>query len=180
LISERTRNPIWFVRVPLASSQCYRSQLWVYLAPDIANTRLRSGWAYTIYTLHTPREPYVSPPWRYVQVSLPDKAYGPVLGTPEVCDLPFPYPKQSVEDSEHGRDRLPQEELITLMDYVRKPDVYLEFEDRRVVSSERLPGGGIISRTFLLIPPREKMAEITVSKPVIRIRKNLCAPVKIG
>lgn len=172
LISERTKKPIWFVRVPLASSQRYRSQLWVYLPPDTANTRLRSGWAYTIDSLHTSRKSYLSPPWRYVQVSLPDKMFDPVLETPEVCDLPFPYPSRGVDGSEGRREHLSQEELISIVDYGRKPDVYLEFEDHRVVSSEHLPGGGTRYRTFLLIPPGETMAEIAVSQPVIGIRKD--------
>ena len=172
LVSERTQKPIWFVRVPLMSSQGNRRQLWIFLAPDIANTRLRSGWAYKITAWSTSIGPDVSEPWRYVQVSLQGKEFSSILETPEVCDLPFPYPAKSVDDSGRRHGRLSQKELIGIMDYVRNPDMYLQFGDHRVVSKEQLPGGGIRTQTWSLIPRSVKMAEVAVSQPVISIRKS--------
>ena len=171
-ISELTHEPIWFVRVPLMSSPRSRSQLWVYLAPDIANTRFRSGWAYTLRTLHRSKGPFVSPPWRYVQVSLPNKVFDPNLETPEVHDLPFPYPPRDRTHSENKHNLLSQEDIIKVMDYVRKPDVYHEFEDRKILSKESLPGGGTKYRAKFFIPRREKIAELVISKPVVSIRKS--------
>jgi len=171
-ISELTQEPIWFVRVPLASSQRHRGQLWVYLVPDIANTRFRSGWAYTIGRLHSSKGPTVSQPWRYVQVSLPDKVFDPNLETPEVHDLPFPYPPRDRINTKNEPDLLSQEDLIRLMDYVRKPEVYLELKDRRTISKENPPAGEarISSRTRK--PWREHLAETILSQPVVGVRKN--------
>ena len=171
LISERTQEPIWFVRVPLKSTKRYRKQLWIYLAPDIANSRLRSGWAYKITGWSTSIEPYVSEPWRYAQVSLPGTEFSLVLATPEVCDLPFPYPAKRVDGSGRRHGRMSQKELIRIIDFVRNPDVYVEFGDRKKVTREQLPSGGTRTRISRLIPRWEKMAEVAVSQPVINIRK---------
>lgn len=172
LISERTQEPIWFVRVPLMSSQGNRSQLWIYLAPDIANTRLRSGWAYDVTAWSASIGPYVSEPWRYVQVSFPGEEFNPILETPEVRDLPLPYPVKSVDGTGRRRGRMSEKELISIVDYVRNPDVYVKFGDRKKVTKEQLPGGGTRTRTWLLTPGWEKMAKVAVLQPVIGIRKD--------
>lgn len=171
-ISELTQESIWFVRVPLSSSQRYRSQLWVYMAPDIANTRFRSGLAFTIRSLHSSRGPFVSPPWRYVQVSLPEEVFHSTLETPEVCDLPFLYPPRDRISSENKRDLLSEEDLVSLMDYVRKPEVYLELGEYKKASKKQLPGQGGINRTRSRKPWRERLAEMIVSRPVVGIRED--------
>jgi hypothetical protein len=171
-ISELTQEPIWFVRVPLTSSQRSRSQLWVYLAPDIANTRFRSGLAYTIRRLNSSKGPSVSSPWRYVQVSLPEEVFDSTLETPEVYDLPFPYPPRDRISSEKKRDLLSEEDLVSLMDYVRKPEVYLELGEYKKVSKKHLPGQEVRSRTRSRKPWREHLAEIIVMRPVVGIRED--------
>lgn len=174
LVSAKTQESLWFVRVPLSSSRSYRNQVWAYLAPDVANTRLRSGLAYTIVGLGASHaEPHVSSPWPYVQVSLPGKLFGRSLDTPHVCDLPFPYPSRHTSGSARGQDLLSKEELVKIMDYVRDPCLYLEFEDRKEISVERLPSGFIRSRHRVLFPGREKMAEIVVSQPVVDVRTGV-------
>jgi len=171
-ISELTQESIWFVRVPLASSQRSRRQLWVYLIPDIANTRFRSGWAYTLRNSYWSKGPSVSPPWRYVQVSLPDKVFDPNLETPDVHDLPFQYPPRDRKNTENEPDFLSQEDIIRLMDYVRKPEVYLELKKRKTIPKEHPPAGEarISSRTRRTW--REDLAEKIVSLPIVSIRKK--------
>ena len=159
LVAERTQKFIWFVRVPLSSSQGYWGQLWVYLAPDIANVRYRSGLAYTIGMLSSSRDSYVSEPWQYIQVSLPDKEFDSILGTPEVYDLPYQYPSPNRRGSENRQEILTQEEFVTLLDYVRNPDVFFEFE------------GPEIHPVLSSIRARENMAQTVVSQPLVSIYK---------
>jgi len=159
LVAKRTQQSIWFVRVPLSSSQSHRSQLWVYLAPDIVNSRYRSGLAYTISMLSSSRGLYVSEPWRYVQVSLPDKVFDSVLETPGISELPFQYPSQNRRGSENKQEMLTQDELVALLDYVRNPKVYFEFDSMKI--------NPVLATTYV----REKIAETVVSQPLISINK---------
>ena len=175
LISERTQQSIWFVRVPLSSSRDHRGQLWVYLAPDIANARYRSGLAYTIGLFKSRSGQWrvsTSPQWRYVQVSLPDKEFGPVLETPEVFDLPFRYPSQNQRGSESEQDLLSEKELVDLLNYVRNPDMYLEFEGPNTNSEESLADRVEKHRNLWLLRQCKEMVEIVVSQPVVSIRKG--------
>jgi len=171
-ISDRTQNDIWFIRVPLMTTQGNRSNLWVYLAPDITNTRLRSGWAYTITAWSTSIGPYVSEPWRYAQISLLGKEFSPILETPEVHDLPFQYPAKIVDGSKQRSGHMSQKELIRIIDYTRNSNIYFEYGDRKEVTKEQLSDGRTRTRIQVLTPRPEKMAKVAISQPVISIRKG--------
>ncbi|MBN2182473.1 MAG: hypothetical protein JW715_11220 [Sedimentisphaerales bacterium] len=156
LVAERTQKSIWFVRVPLSSSQRYRGQLWVYLAPDVANARYRSGLAYTIGMLSSSKGLYVSEPWRYIQVSLPDKVFDSVLETPGISELPFQYPSQNRQGEQ---DIFSEKELVELLDYVRNPKVYIDLESMKI--------NPVLATTYI----RGKIAETVISQPLVSINK---------
>jgi hypothetical protein len=98
--------------------------------------------------------------------------FDPNLETPEVHNLPFPYPPRDRTNTENEPDLLSQEDLIRLMDYVRKPEVYLELKNRKTIPKEHPPAGEARSRTRPRRPWREDLAEKIVSLPVVGIRKK--------
>jgi hypothetical protein len=157
LISERTQTPIWFVRVPLMSSEGHRSQLWLYLVPDVADNRYRSGLAYTIQLSKSLKEQYVSEPWRYVQVSLPNETFDNLLETPKVYDLPFPYPSLNKDGSQSKQNLLSQKELIDILDYVRDPNTYINLKS----TSGRI-----------LFPPSDIIFKIITLQPIVGFNRD--------
>jgi hypothetical protein len=154
------------------SSQRFRNQIWVYLTPDKTNGRYRSGVAYTLQISKTLNDQYVSNPWQYIQILLPNENFDNVLQIPKVGKLPFQYPSQSKDGSQSNENLLSQKEIINILDFVRDPNTYLTIEDLKVISREELPNGATISKIWALFPQREKMAEIVISQPVISIRDN--------
>ena len=174
LVSEKTQKPIWFVRIPLSSSKDHRNQLWVYLAPDVMNTRYRSGQAYTIEIYkfkETDVRTITDPSWQYIQVSLPNKEFGSLLETPKVHDLPFRYPPQKINDDENEQEILTKEEIIHLIDYIRDPNSYLKFKNYDVISREPLPGGGVRTKISSRYPRPDEMSEHVMTKPLVSINK---------
>ena len=168
-ISEVTDKPIWFARVPLYSSQGSREQIWVYLAPDVMNTRYRLGEVYTINmmrVLSNVLRVRVSPPSQYIQVSLPGKKFSNILEMPQVYDLPIPYPYQKANENVIRDKVLSEKELISLLDYVRNPESYSDFLDLRTYYQTHDTISDDIS---FFNPQPDVMSEIVITKPVMGI-----------
>ena len=174
-ISEITKKPIWFVRLPLMSSPCTRISIKVYLAPDFMNTRFRSGQLYLL-NIEGKEKPVIrfeakfSLP--YIQVSLPGEEFSQKLGTPKVCELPFQYPSPIISGSKTEYEDMTQEEIINVLDYLHDPNTYPHSEKEQRKVEERTLEDGTKKRDIVYIPAKQVIYEKIHSQPVESIKKE--------
>ncbi len=174
-ISEITQKPIWFVRLPLMSSQGTRSSVKVYLAPDFMNTRFRSGQMYLL-NIGGKAKPVIRLEAKfslpYLQVSLPGEEFNQKLGTPKVYELPFRYPSPIISGNKTEYEDMTQEEIINVLDYLHDPNTYPHSEKEQRKVEERTLEDGTKKREIVHIPAKQVIYELIHSQPVESIEKE--------
>jgi hypothetical protein len=131
-IADKTREPIWFIRVkpPLFTGR--ERTVIVYLVPQKRTPKIREGRAYRMW-VEGQEIGIFSRAEGYIQVSKPDQTFQTQLTLPATSDLPFSRPH--VADSKSGKSApRPEEELIRIVDFVRQASDY-----RKPVRKSGLP-----------------------------------------
>ena len=138
-VATRTPDPVWLIHVhpspgffrppPLRRVEC--GWIKAYLVPDKTTPRFRTGRYYL------PPEPEVRTgdrsPSTYVQVSMPDRRFTEHFAMPSAAELPFYRPVDPAPD-----DPISEEELIAIVDFVRRPSSHEELADRGEMSRDEM------------------------------------------
>jgi hypothetical protein len=133
-VAAQTSRPIWFIRVqPVLFEAGKRRYVTAYLAPDEAAPRMRVGDMLGVpekgATPPLSKNETMAPPWKYVQVSLPNQFFTDQLTKPSVINLPFDWWQFALRDTEKDPDPekdgpVPVSELVGIVDFVREPSSF--------------------------------------------------------
>jgi hypothetical protein len=74
--------------------------------------------------------------WEYVQVSLPDQKFTEELTMPSLVDMPFSWPT-IIDPESKSRSQMPKEEVIRIVDFVRKPSSYGDLMELRSPAGQK-------------------------------------------
>jgi len=126
-----TKDPIWFIRVKPyldLDGTFGHGTVIVYLVPERQMSRIREGHAYIVST-YDKAISIASSRDGYVQVSRPDQVLTTELTLPSPSDLPFTRP-DSIDPNAAKGSPMPDEELIRILDFVRRPSTYGRLPDQ--------------------------------------------------
>jgi len=132
-IAAETKGTIWFIRVN--PSWGGGKTLIVYLAPEKETPRIREGSAYSMRLSEKTTSILLRE--EYIQVSKVDQTFAKQLTLPSTSDLPFSRPNV-IDPNSKKSSPMPEEELVRIVDFVRRPSSYENLDSARGAPSDTM------------------------------------------